>query len=189
MSHGTFFTTVGNVTLNNGSTLTGGNGVFAGFQTFNLRGSITVDGTGGSVITTTGTTFTGVHLGVNGPNDFIVNSTGAAADLTVAVPLLDRPGNNVGAGQLRKTGAGTMVLTAANTYTGSTLVNEGTLEVNGGSISGPHSDHEHITEFIELPTHPFFIATQAHPELKSTLLRPAPLFMGLVDAAIMHKSA
>lgn len=63
------------------------------------------------------------------------------------------------------------------------------LTKHGLVISGVHSDHEHITEFIELPTHPFFIATQAHPELKSTLLRPAPLFMGLVDAAIMHKSA
>ena len=136
MSHGAFFNTLGNVTLNDGSTLTGGNGVVAGYQTFNLRGSVTVSGTGASFINTTGTTLTGVHLGVTGPNDFIVNSTGSAADLTVSVPLLDRPGGT-GPGQLRKTGAGTMVLTAANTYTGSTLVNEGTLEVNGGSISGP----------------------------------------------------
>ncbi len=136
LSHGTFFNTLGNVTLNDGSTLTGGNGVNAGFQTFNLRGSVTVSGTGASFINTTGTTFTGVHLGVTGPNDFIVSSTGSAADLTVSVPLMDRPGGT-GAGQLRKTGAGTMVLTAANTYTSSTLVNEGTLEVNAGSISGP----------------------------------------------------
>ncbi len=137
MSHGTFFNTVGNVTLNNGSTLTGGNGVLAGSQTFNLRGSVTVTGSGASIINTTGTTFAGIHLGVNGANDFIVGTTGSAADLTVSVPILDRPANNAGPGQLRKTGAGTMVLTAANTYTGSTLVNEGTLEVNGGSLSGP----------------------------------------------------
>lgn len=43
--------------------------------------------------------------------------------------------------------------------------------------------HENLAEFIELPKHPFFVATQAHPELKSTLDNPAPLFVGLVRAA------
>jgi CTP synthase len=56
-------------------------------------------------------------------------------------------------------------------------------------ISGVHARNEHIAEFIELPkdVHPFFVGTQAHPELKSTLLRPAPLFQGLVDAAMERK--
>ena len=44
-------------------------------------------------------------------------------------------------------------------------------------------EHEGLAEFIELPEHPFFVATQAHPELKSTLECPAPLFLGLVRAA------
>ncbi|MBI2147983.1 hypothetical protein HYU19_05970, partial [Candidatus Woesearchaeota archaeon] len=35
--------------------------------------------------------------------------------------------------------------------------------------------------------HPSFVATQAHPELKSTLLKPAPLFMGLIEAAMERK--
>jgi CTP synthase len=53
-------------------------------------------------------------------------------------------------------------------------------------ISGVHALRNDIAEFIELPqhVHPFFIGTQAHPELKSTLLRPAPLFKGLVAAAM-----
>ena len=41
-----------------------------------------------------------------------------------------------------------------------------------------------IVEMIEIPSHPFFIATQAHPELKSRPNRPHPLFLGFVNAAI-----
>jgi CTP synthase len=44
-------------------------------------------------------------------------------------------------------------------------------------------DKERLMEFIELPNHPFFIATQAHPEFKSRLEKPAPLFYGFVKAA------
>ena len=40
-----------------------------------------------------------------------------------------------------------------------------------------------LAEFVELPGHKFFVGTQAHPELKSSLDAPAPLFVGLVDAA------
>jgi CTP synthase len=41
---------------------------------------------------------------------------------------------------------------------------------------------------IEVPGHPFFIATQAHPEFKSRPNRPAPLFAGVVKAAVERKS-
>lgn len=44
----------------------------------------------------------------------------------------------------------------------------------------------HIVEVCELPDHPFFIATQAHPEFKSRPNRPHPLFRGFVTAAIKH---
>ncbi|MFY8025837.1 MAG: CTP synthase [Sediminibacterium sp.] len=40
-----------------------------------------------------------------------------------------------------------------------------------------------LVEIIELPNHPFFIGVQYHPELKSTVERPAPLFVGFIDAA------
>ncbi|MFT4250207.1 MAG: CTP synthase [Candidatus Woesearchaeota archaeon] len=43
--------------------------------------------------------------------------------------------------------------------------------------------YEDLVEFIELPEHPFFVATQAHPELKSSLDAPAPVFLGLVRSA------
>jgi CTP synthase len=39
-----------------------------------------------------------------------------------------------------------------------------------------------LMEFIELPDHPFFIATQAHPEFKSRFGDPSPLFLGFVEA-------
>ena len=41
-----------------------------------------------------------------------------------------------------------------------------------------------LVEFIELPTHPFWVGTQAHPEFKSRPDRPAPLFAGFMRAAL-----
>ena len=60
------------------------------------------------------------------------------------------------------------------------------LQENGLSISGLYLE-KNLTEFIELKDHPYFIATQAHPELKSRLSAPAPLFLGLVKAAMEKK--
>ena len=46
-------------------------------------------------------------------------------------------------------------------------------------------------EFVELPAqvHPYFVATQAHPELKSRPTVPHPLFVGLVEAALERRLA
>lgn len=41
-----------------------------------------------------------------------------------------------------------------------------------------------LVEFIELPDHPFFVWTQAHPEFKSRLDKPHPLFTGFVEACL-----
>ena len=41
-----------------------------------------------------------------------------------------------------------------------------------------------LVEFIELPSHPFWVGTQAHPEFKSRPNRPAPLFREFVGAAL-----
>ncbi|MFC2143165.1 CTP synthase [Candidatus Aenigmatarchaeota archaeon] len=53
-------------------------------------------------------------------------------------------------------------------------------------FSGFHhrADGTKLMEFIELPKHKFFVATQAHPEFKSRFGDPAPLFVGFVDACI-----
>ncbi len=44
-----------------------------------------------------------------------------------------------------------------------------------------------LVEFTERADHPYFLGCQGHPELKSTLLKPAPLFFGLVKAALENK--
>ncbi|WP_419537676.1 glutamine amidotransferase-related protein, partial [Akkermansia sp.] len=45
-----------------------------------------------------------------------------------------------------------------------------------------------LVEVVELPTHPFFIACQYHPEFQSAPNRAHPLFSGLVSAALEYKS-
>ena len=57
------------------------------------------------------------------------------------------------------------------------------LQENNMTLSGLSPDGR-IVEMIELKDHPFFIGTQAHPELKSRPNRPHPLFRGLVEAAL-----
>lgn len=44
-------------------------------------------------------------------------------------------------------------------------------------------------EFIELADHPYFVGTQAHPELKSRRLEPHPLFAGFIAAADRYRRA
>ncbi len=55
------------------------------------------------------------------------------------------------------------------------------LQEKGLIFSGMSPDGS-LVEFIELSNHKFFVATQAHPEFKSSLLKPAPLFDGFVKA-------
>jgi len=60
------------------------------------------------------------------------------------------------------------------------------MEAAGLVASGLNPDTG-LVEIIELPNHPFFIGVQYHPEYKSTVLNPHPLFMGLVAAAVKNK--
>lgn len=55
------------------------------------------------------------------------------------------------------------------------------LRKNGLILSGLSEDGT-LAEFIELKDHPYFVGTQAHPELKSRLESPAPLFVGFIEA-------
>lgn len=57
------------------------------------------------------------------------------------------------------------------------------LEAAGLKISGTSPDGL-LVEMVEIPDHPYFIAGQFHPELKSRPNKPAPLFVGLVKACI-----
>ena len=58
---------------------------------------------------------------------------------------------------------------------------EGGMQLVGTSPDG------RIVEMCEINSHPFFVATQAHPELKSRPNKPHPLFRGLVEAALNSK--
>lgn len=56
------------------------------------------------------------------------------------------------------------------------------LAENGMLLAGTSPDN-HIVEMVELPTHPWFVAAQFHPEFKSRPNKPHPLFRGFVTAA------
>ncbi len=62
---------------------------------------------------------------------------------------------------------------------------------SAGLICSGTSPDERLVEAIELPAseHPFFVASQYHPEFKSRPERPAPLFRGFVGAALEHSTA
>ena len=45
-----------------------------------------------------------------------------------------------------------------------------------------------IVEMLELPDHPYFLATQAHPEFNSRPNHPHPLFLGLISSAVLYRS-
>lgn len=57
-------------------------------------------------------------------------------------------------------------------------INKGGLIISGESPDG------RLVEFVEAPDHPFFVATQAHPEFRSRPTRPHPLFAGFIEALI-----
>ena len=57
------------------------------------------------------------------------------------------------------------------------------LEIVGRSLDGK------FVEIIELPSHPWYVAVQFHPEFKSKPLKPHPLFAGFVEASYRHKLA
>jgi CTP synthase len=61
------------------------------------------------------------------------------------------------------------------------------LEEHGMIFSGKHPTQP-IMQVLELPQdiHPYFVGTQAHPELTSRPIRPSPFFMGLVKAAVTY---
>ncbi len=59
------------------------------------------------------------------------------------------------------------------------------LEKAGLVFSGRHPKQP-IMQVLELPDHPYFIGAQFHPELTGRPLRPQPMFMGLIAAAIRH---
>ncbi|GHF89474.1 CTP synthase [Amycolatopsis bartoniae] len=60
-----------------------------------------------------------------------------------------------------------------------------------GLVFSGTSPDDRLVEFVELPAdvHPFFVGTQAHPELKSRPTRPHPLFDAFIAAAVKYRTA
>ena len=58
---------------------------------------------------------------------------------------------------------------------------------NAGLICSGVSPDGNLVEIVEIKDHPYFIAGQFHPELKSRPNRPAPLFVGFVKAAMKNQ--
>jgi fibronectin-binding autotransporter adhesin len=121
----TRYNVLGNVALN-GATLTqgatDGPGAYEGYQ---FLGGITVGGSAASTIASTNGRAN--HLGAT--TQFVVADAVGGVDLDVSAALKNPSADIGGIGSLTKSGPGTMVLGGINTYTGDTVVNEGTLQL------------------------------------------------------------
>ena len=87
--------------------------------------------------------------------------------------------------------AGGVTLVSAPAGSGKTVLMRSWIAEAGLVFSGLSPDRN-LVEYVELPrdVHPYYIATQAHPELRSRPTDPHPLFRGLVSAALeRHRSS
>jgi autotransporter-associated beta strand protein len=132
---GAVFNTLGALNLN-GGTLQANDVEPGSGQSFALKGAVTVTGNATSTIAGNG-----IALGaaaVTGTT-FNVGDGASETDLLVTGVLRDGSGATFGPTQVSsftKTGAGVMVLTGTNTYTGTTTISAGTLQVGNGGTSG-----------------------------------------------------
>ena len=62
------------------------------------------------------------------------------------------------------------------------------IEEAGLNATGVNPDSG-LVEVVELKDHPWFVGVQYHPELKSTVLNPHPLFVKFVEASLEHKKS
>jgi len=63
------------------------------------------------------------------------------------------------------------------------------LLTEAGLIASGVNPDTGLVEIVEIKEHPWFLGVQFHPEYKSTVVNPHPLFVGFVKAALLHKSA
>ncbi len=59
---------------------------------------------------------------------------------------------------------------------------------SAGMVASGINEELNLVEVIEIPDHPFFIGVQFHPELKSRVEIPHPIFVGFTKAALLHKN-
>jgi autotransporter-associated beta strand protein len=130
-----FVTALGALTMSGGSLISNLGANNTSFQSYALGGDVTVTGASPSTISAAaGSTQNGVHLAWVTGTTRVFNvadvTSSAAADLSVSAPLIDAT-SSLAASGLRKTGAGTILISSTSTYSGATQVAAGTLIVNG----------------------------------------------------------
>jgi autotransporter-associated beta strand protein len=139
---------IGALTLDGGTiNMNNGTGAAANYQAVGLAGSVTVINHASSIANNAPTgSFNGINLGENTgiaagyQTTFNINNTiggtgdGALPDLTIAAPLVNGiTGSTAISTGINKTGAGLLLLTAASTYTGTTTITAGTLQLGDGT--------------------------------------------------------
>jgi len=133
----TKYTSIGSVTLNNGATLTQSPSSVNSYQGYQFRGSITVGGSSPSTISTGNGADN--HLDTNTVFNVADVTGDSGADLTVSTGLRNTsPDFGQVPSSLIKSGTGTMLLTASNTYTGNTIISAGTLALSGSISNSPN---------------------------------------------------
>jgi CTP synthase len=60
--------------------------------------------------------------------------------------------------------------------------------INNGLLMAGLSPDQRLVEIVEIPSHPWFVGVQFHPELKSRLVQPHPLFRDFVKAAVQYQT-
>jgi len=130
LASGGKFNTMWNLNLTGGTLLANG-GVNGTFPAFQLAGTLLVDGSSASTITTGTGSFNMISIGGSGNSTLTMDvgdvTNSAATDLTIAAVLQ----NSQFGSSLTKTGVGTLVLSASNTYTGLTTIASGVLALSG----------------------------------------------------------
>ncbi|MBS0656789.1 MAG: autotransporter-associated beta strand repeat-containing protein [Verrucomicrobia bacterium] len=132
------FTTFKDLTLN-GAELRASGGVNVDLPAYLIRGTVTVGGSSPSSITATATVNANDLVNLGPLTTFAVAdvTSSPAPDLTISTRLKDNyQATEPTAGTLRKTGPGTLLLTAVNTYGGWTYVDAGTLALGASATAG-----------------------------------------------------